>query len=184
MAGRPKEKRLRYWLETHVQRELDDHRATILDWACERIEAGATIQSLASELNEQYPDGVTRMLLHRVLYKQEGADERIALARRRGAPSLVEEAQEILDKAEPDRDELAKAKLTADVRLWQAERLDRATYGKEPMVQINQNTLTISDLHLDALTARQRPVLPAGRPISVQPDTQAVQAEIVDPGAS
>jgi len=169
LAGRQKEKRLRIWLEQHAKDELENPHATILDWACERIEGGATIQSLAAELSALYPDGVNRVMLHRILHKLENADERIAHARRRAAPILVEEAQDILDNAKPQRDELAKAKLTADIRLWQAERLDRGTYGREPLVQLTQNSLTISDLHLDALARirplePERPALPSSSP--------------------
>lgn len=163
---------------------MEDHRSSILDWACERIEGGASIQSLANELNEHYPDGVTRVMLHRILYKQDGADERIVQARRRGAPVLVEEAQEIIDNAQPDRDEIALAKERANIRLWQAERVDRAVYGKEPQVQINQNVLSISDLHLDALTSRKAASLPLGSPNDSLPSQRVIPAEIIVPRAN
>lgn len=75
-------------------------------------------------------------------------------ARRASAELAAEESVRVLEKANRgglSTADVAAAKNYSDRLAWIAARRDRVEYGDNPQVQINNNTLNIGDLHLDAL---------------------------------
>jgi len=131
-----------------------------LDYVCGQIEEGVTHNAIAKAITTYALgiDGITRYSLRRYLdvkYGAEEVDRRFMEAARKAAPMLVEDAQDIVDNADPSPEtgELPKAREQAKIRLWRAERSDRDRFGSSPKGNVNIN-VTLGSLHLDALRNR------------------------------
>jgi hypothetical protein len=158
MAGRPKHKALFTQLELRTRDRFEDETSTHLDYVCEWVSSGKTLTVLAEEITTAGQVGeIDTGMLRRYLLRNWPADTdpRLNKARRAGAHTMVEEARKLIDDTSDGatRDQLQRAKLRGDVRMWTAERWNKEELGKAPDIAltINHNTL-----HLDAL--RQRAV--------------------------
>ena len=67
---------------------------------------------------------------------------------------MADKSVDIVDKAEPNRDAIAKARAQSNARQWLAGKWNRDEYGndRQPLVQINAGSL-----HLDALRRSNNP---------------------------
>ena len=70
---------------------------------------------------------------------------------------------QIADEVPADREQIAKAKLRVDTRLWAAERWNRDELGKAPEVALQLN---INALHLDAMRVQRIPAKESAVPIA------------------
>jgi len=108
--------------------------------------------------------------------KQEVAAA-LSVARRQGAHSKVEQAEQIADTVGADRDQVARAKLQAEMRTWAASRNNRDAYGDQKVAGVEIN---IGELHLGALQRIQTNgpprVLPSVLPAAL---AEVVEAELV-----
>lgn len=154
MAGQPKARRLE--IELTVRAKQIDDNATTLDAVCAWLEKGGTVVSLAKDVGdavgEEYSVDVIYAYLKRVYGKGEYT-RRFAAARKEGSHAVVEEATQILDDLpnSADRDRVAVAKAQADIRLWRAERYNRAELGGDKQVAVQIN---VGSLHIDAMRQR------------------------------
>lgn len=157
MAGQPLKQELYAVLERLAKEELGED-ATALDYACAQLEGGVTIKRFAQKLRKAGIPHITRQWLSKSLHRlTPDAPERLLEARRIAMPLMVEQAMEIIDRAPTDtREQLDKAKERSRVRLWQAERLARETYG-EPSRAQQVNVFNLGQLHKEAFEALGKP---------------------------
>ncbi len=142
MSGRPVRRRLLAAIQ----------RAGGWPAVLERIENGETVTQIARSFN------VSRSFFARLLHEDRDRHEAVREARKAAADALVEEAMEIVDNANPVRDELQKAKLRADLRVWLASKFNREQYSDKQRAPVE---VSIGELHLAALRAAMPP--PAAR---------------------
>lgn len=190
MAGHPKRKRIlaaMARLAFESERDVDwvndaTRNATVLEWACEQIASGKNIAQLARELEAVMHETVTRQSVSTILHGLSAdADQRLSQAQQDGASALAEEALYIVDTADiSSREAFQRDKARADLRMLQAGKRDKATWGDTPAVQIGINA---GSLHLDALRAVQprtltlatSAALPSGSPQEAESDDEAVE---------
>lgn len=139
--------------------ELDVLGATPLDYAIDWIESGKTLRRLTDEMSDKTGHLFSLASVTRYLETlAPDAAQRIGAARRKGAHGLVDDAMEIVDataKPGTTREEIASAKLRAEMRTWTAGHWGREDYGARPTTSV---TLNVNALHIDAL--RRRATLP------------------------
>lgn len=145
-----------------VAKELTERAAdtlgegkTLLDYVADWLSSGRTIVQLAEEI------GHSRDTVRRVLYasdEKEAVDERLRAARAAGAALLVEEAMQIVDGAEQNRDAIAKVNAQLSIRTWAASRHNRKQYGDQKSADV---TINIGQLHLDSLRRANAQMRPA-----------------------
>ncbi len=113
-----------------------------------RVASGDTVKAIASDY------GVGYDTLRRWLNASEERKTAYLEAKRDSADALVEEAGEILDKANTDSaPQVTKAVKRAEHKRWLAGKRDREQYGEDKTgAQVNVN-LDLAGLHLDALKA-------------------------------
>lgn len=145
------ERRTREWTETQ---DVELGELGHLDYAESFVASGGTMVRLADEISDAVGFEISRDMLKRYLAegRRDEANKRLAEARHDGAHGLVEEAMRIVDDAPTgDKEQLAKAKMKAETRLWAAERWNRNDLGRsaEVSIVVNNNTL-----HLDAMRKR------------------------------
>jgi hypothetical protein len=130
-------------LERRTRDELGPD-ATHLDYAVHWVESGGTILALAEEI------GVRRQALSGYLHRTfSDALERLERARPSCAHAMVEQAVQLIDDADTSsREELAHAKMRADVRTWLASRLHREAYGDAKGATVS---ISIGSMHLGAI---------------------------------
>lgn len=151
MAGRPKQRALVAELARRAA-EMDTDDATPLDYVCDWVASGRTMLELSKDITDKVAMDITREMLSRYVYGlEEGAAEKVAAARQRGAHALVEDAKHLVDNSPETREGIAKAGKQAEIRTWLAERFDRASFGA-PKQQAAPVTVNI--LHLDAMRQR------------------------------
>lgn len=163
MAGQPKRRAMIAELSKRSLEDLDDagaHLEYVADW----VKSGRTIVELANsisdslhltetvgnELRNHTVYGINARMVSKYLVTTwpETATAAMAGARQEGAHGLVAEAMSIADEVSADREEIAKAKLRVDTRLWAAERWNRDELGKAPETVLNVN---LNTLHLEAM---------------------------------
>lgn len=154
MPGQPKQIALEQTLEEIAKEELGpDARA--IDWVVTRVEDGCSVNAIREEIvaSGRLPFDFSRPWLSRVINGlAPDAKGLLAEARKQSAHALVEDAQDIVDatEGEKNREAIASAKLRSDIRLWRAGKYNREDLGERgPVVQLN-----IGALHLDALKRR------------------------------
>lgn len=161
MPGRPLTGLVREALRRRAVHDIGDD-ASELDGLVAYLESGGTLSALADEMTRDLGVAVSRSLLSYVAQRlEDDAPARLTAARRAGAAAHVETAMQIVDDADTSRRETVQhAKMRSDVRLWIAERTDSANFGASTKVT---GSLTVGQLHLDALRARPtvRPADPA-----------------------
>lgn len=169
VAGRPRLRAAQLELETRAQAMRDEGRfdATELDYAVEWCENGGTLASLAEDMSQSpyVSVDIERAQVLRALHEKFGREEvtrRINEARPVSAHVLVEQAISIADKlsttAEVSREDVARAKLQADVRTWAAQRWNPKELGDNGKGA--GLTLNVQNLHLDALRSRNDHAFP------------------------
>jgi hypothetical protein len=128
--------------------ELD----TALDYVTQHLANGGIVLDIAKSLSGELKFPVSSATINRALGMESGDDNAVqsalSSARKLGATASVEEARQIADDVELDKDHIAKAKLRSEIRTWTAERFNREQFGatKAQPVAIN-----IGTLHIDAL---------------------------------
>jgi hypothetical protein len=169
-----------------IAKRANDEGVTPLEYIINWIESGRTFVQLASGLSKESDLDITAQQVRRYADKlaetgNEGAGEAIARARLIGAHSLVEGAIEIADNAGATREEIAKAKLQVDTRLWTAERWNQRDLGQQKGVTV---AISLPGLHLDAMRARATAVAsvsPAvSAPLQITGSQNEEVAEVVD----
>jgi hypothetical protein len=165
MAGQPKKRAMIAELSKRALEECGDaeaHLEYVVDW----VKGGKTLVELASDLSVSlhmrividgsiFEDITARMVTKHLNTKYpETAGALLAAARREGAHGMVAQAMQIADEVPADREQIAKAKLRVDTRLWAAERWNRDELGKAPEVALQLN---INALHLDAMRVQRIP---------------------------
>lgn len=119
------------------------------------IASGRTISALAADLSRALGTEVSPATLYSWIHRLDGGAARLARARAVGAHGLVDTALAITDAASTEsREELTHAKMRADMRLWIAERWNRAELGARTGADIS---VGVAVLHLDALRVRAVP---------------------------
>jgi len=125
----------------------------------ERIASGETITSIAAGFKR--PDtglSISLGFFSRLLHQDPKRSEAVMPARLAGADALVDKAIDLVNDCPADRDQIAKARVQADVHLRVGALRDPIRFGERnhPTVQIN-----VASLHLDSLRTRTAEVLPA-----------------------
>lgn len=167
MAGQPLRRAMVAELERRAAAaSTEDEPLTAIDYVCQRTAGGDTLREIARDIGQVigHPDFQSGTLSSWINSSPDWR-AKIALARSVSADILAEDAGEILDDADEDRDAIAKAKARADYRMWLASKRNRAVYGADTAqvaVQVN-----LPDLHIDAMRRRQveakvTPLLPSG----------------------
>lgn len=140
--------------------DAEAHLEYVVDW----VKGGKTLVELASDLSSSlnmrividgsiFEDITARMITKHLNAKfPDEAGVALAAARREGAHGMVAQAMQIADEVPADREQIAKAKLRVDTRLWAAERWNRDELGKAPEVALQLN---INALHLDAMRVQR-----------------------------
>jgi hypothetical protein len=193
MAGRQRrkemihqlERRLAAWTET----QEEEKQYTVLDYVVDWVESGRTLLQLSNEVGEAMQWDISRaMLVNYVTAGDPILKRRLEKARLEGAHGAVDVATQIIDDAPTyDKEQLAKAKARADVRLWTAERWNKKELGKAADVQITVNNNT---LHIDAMRVRQHQLLasdheerqleaPASRARLISVETTQVAEDVI-----
>lgn len=67
---------------------------------------------------------------------------------------MVDECETLLDDCPYDRDSIALTREKVSLKLWQAARLNRATFGDQPMASAVQVNVTLGMAHLQELQRR------------------------------
>lgn len=167
----------------YAQIEQDGGEDFILD----QIRAG----SKPRQIMNRY--GVDQRMFWFWAHEEDGRWERYQEARRESAHAHADAAETLLEGIDPETGARIEIITNADARMiiaradhkkWLASKLDQATFGDQPQVQINQ--VSLGELHvaqLQELGSFQR--LGEGDPHagirSVQPvDTRAVLADVDD----
>lgn len=165
MAGQPKKRAMISELSKRALEECGDaeaHLEYVVDW----VKGGKTLVELASDISvalnmriviagSVFEDITSRMITKYLNAKYpDTAGAQLAAARREGAHGMVAQAMQIADDVPADREEIAKAKLRVDTRLWAAERWNRDELGKAPEVALQLN---VNALHLDAMRVQRLP---------------------------
>lgn len=114
------------------------------DWLFDQIASGKTIAKLAEEY------GCTRSYVSRTLNEVPEYKRALEQARVEAADALVEEGLTMVDKLDGNSssNEIAATREKINWRKFMAGSLNQNRYGTRPQTNV---TLSISDLHLDAL---------------------------------
>ncbi len=125
------------------------------DAILDRIASGETITDIAPTYQ------CSRNFLSMLLHDDPERSKLVYELRTKAADALAEQAKKVLDDVNVTtpfaREEIAKARAQADVRLWLAGRYNREMYGeKKEAVNVQIN---VAELHVDAF--RQVPAAPA-----------------------
>jgi hypothetical protein len=126
--------------------------ATAEDVVCALVAAGEPMTEIARQLSKTAEINLSVNVLSGWMASDPKRKAALAQARKDSAPILVEQAMELIDGADEDRDAIAKAKAQADMRQWMASKYDRATFGNDA-AQVNLQ-FNMGQLHLDALRSR------------------------------
>lgn len=138
------------------------------DVVCALVASGETLIEVARRLEQDTGLPISPGIVGAWMNADPKRKAALAEARKQSAPILAEQAMEILDDVDEDRDAIAKAKAQADLRTWLASKYDRQTFGNDA-AQVNVQ-LNLGQLHLDALrqraaiTATTAPMLPPAGP--------------------
>lgn len=125
----------------------------------ERVANGETLTAIAPDYD------VSRPYLRDVLTEGDVRLDLFLSAQRSAAFALAEQGMQIIDNASTiSREDIAKAKERAHYRQWLASKLDRETFGDQPLVQINDQR-SFGSMFLEALKApAPKQQLPSGPP--------------------
>lgn len=156
MAGKPLARALTASIATAAQAESVDP----LTFICNRIAGGQSLSALARELN------APRSAMSTYANGLPGAKEALRVARAEGAHAMVDEARDLLDGVELERDAITVAKAKVELLLWQAARLNQTEFG-ETKQQVNVQ-VNVGSLSLDAMRAR----------VMTKPDTLPLDVDI------
>lgn len=117
------------------------------DKIVERVASGETLLAISKEF------GVSRGFFSWLAHRDDARSDRIKRARVLAAHAAVDEIMEIVDRVSPDRDEIAKAKLQVEARMFVARTSSPAEFAPQPAPQVQVN-LSVGQLHLNALRAQ------------------------------
>jgi hypothetical protein len=173
MASRPKLQRFRAAMGRIAEREGFAGPDAPLLWALSEIEAGVPVAQLWKVVQEEVGETSVRGWAYTVLYAlAPDARQRVKEARKIGAHALVDEALEISDRPAGTAAEAASNRLAVDTRLRIAGIFNREELGDSaPKVQVS---LSVAQLHLDALRRRAVATVETPKQISDGPDYEAL----------
>lgn len=135
MAGRPIERKLLRDVEAKGGWEP----------IIEQIASGVTIKAIAERF------GVSRGFFSMIIHRDDARSERVKRARYEAAYAHADDVLDIADSVEPDRDEIARAKLRVDARMFIAKTSNDEFRDKGAQINVN---VSVEKLHLDALRVR------------------------------
>jgi len=184
MAGRPKTRATLDALQALANEALGEG-ASALEYVTDRLASGERMIDLCDLLAK--PQGTLDftpsygMIQNALDMEASGKKQEVAAAlsaaRRQGAHAKVEEAEQIVDDVGANKDQIARAKLQAEIRTWAAARNNRDAYGDQKAAGVEIN---IGELHLGALqriqTTGPSRVLPNVLPAAL---AEIVEAELV-----
>ena len=158
MAGRPLRRLLIAELE---RRALDRGHDGPLEVVYEWVAGGRTLRELSHDVSKKVGQFISPGVISLYTNSTPEGKQMMREARAIAAALLAEEALEIMDDADEDKNAIAKAKGQVELRTWLASRWNRKEYGND-QAQVNVN-LNVGQLHLDALRQRAVPAtaLPA-----------------------
>lgn len=146
-------------IERFVKRQIQEQGG----WPriLERIASGETVADVARTVLK--PDGqpISRNFLSTLLHADPARSAQVYRARDEGSDAMVDDGLHLVDKAQSDRDSIAKAKVQAEMRLKVAGFISRERWGEtKQAVTVTVNAAT---LHVDALRHR---IIEACRPVA------------------
>jgi hypothetical protein len=149
MAGRPMRRALIAELERRAAAAgLEGPLDVIHDW----VTSGQTLKELSLNISKTTGKIVSAGTLSTYINSTPEGRQMITAARALAAAALAEEALELLDNVDEDKNAIAKAKEQANMRTWLASRWNRKEYGSD--AGVNVNIVNMGQLHLDALRHR------------------------------
>jgi hypothetical protein len=153
--------------------------ASALEYVCQHIENGGRIKELQNRIAKEWHIEVSQPFFSQCLRALgENAKEKIAEAKKASPPALVERAWNTVAEASTDRrEDLEKAKEEAKILLWQAERLDRQTYGPAQQATASINVLNFGQAHLEAFKAIGIPAPPTSTQVLLPASSQTVSQD-------
>lgn len=168
MAGRPKTRKAIAALAPHED-EIFEHLAD-----------GSKVQLIAEHYSELTGVPISRGLVYAFFHSTPEREEKFKQARKISAGVLVEQSEDILERAALERDlstaQASIAKERSSTKRWIASRVDRETFGdQQPGVEVN---VSIGQLHLEAL--RKANAEDHERRLAAEPEHDQIQeAEVL-----
>lgn len=157
-------------MREELERRAGKNEQTVLEYAVEWLENGQTLVELAQAMNEHLgtdEDYITRSMISRYLNKELDGTQDLEEARRgEGSHGMAERSITIIDEAAETREEIARNKNRADLRLRLAGFMNPQYKDTRGQVNVQINN---GQLHLDAM--RQRVLTPS----STQPALPAAE---------
>jgi hypothetical protein len=155
-------------MREELERRAAKNEQTVLEYAVEWLENGHTLVELAQDMNKRLgtdEDYVTRSMISRYLNNElEGSQELEEARRGEGAHGMAEGAITVIDEPAESREEIARNKNRAELRLRLAGFMNptyRDQRGTNINLQVNNGQLHLDAMRQRALTpAQAQPVLP------------------------
>lgn len=164
IAGSPVKRQIISWLAAKAKAlgEEVTPESIVLD----RLAEGETLKSIAEDIGAELGIVFVPAVLQRWLCATPAGKAAYLEARKAASHVWADEAKQIADDVDEDRDAIAKARLQIDQRNLLASKYNRETFGNDA-AQVNVQ-INMGQLHLDALRRRavavpvQQPLPPAG----------------------
>lgn len=153
-------------MREELARRAAKNEQTVLEYAVEWLENGKTLVQLAASVNDKLgtdEDYVTRSMISRYLNDELDGTDALAAARNEGAHGMAEGAITVIDEAAESREEIARNKNRADLRLRLAGFLNpqyRDQRGTNVNLQINDGRAHLDAMRNYVMPAKTQPVLP------------------------
>lgn len=185
MAGQPVKRALVAQLERMAQEASEEREEpiTALDVVYEYIasregkiaDLGMRCAKLAGiAVSERNVGAVLTMWIH----GQDGGREMMERARADAAHVLAEEAIDLADDADLDKQSISKAKMQAEQRQWLASRWNRKAYGQDASANVQVN-LNLGELHRQALEISKREQIEARATPALAPAAEGADYEVM-----
>ena len=154
-------------MREELERRAAKNEQTVLEYAVEWLENGKTLVQLAESINKKLEtdeDYVTRSMISRYLNNELQGTQELEAARGIGAHGMAESAITVIDEAAETREEIARNKNRADLRIRLAGFLNpqyKDQRGAQVNVQINDGRAHLDAMRNYVMPSTTQPVLPA-----------------------
>lgn len=145
-------------IERFIKKQIQDQGG----WPriLERIASGETVADVARTLLKPDGQAISRNFLSTMLHADPERSVSVYKARDEGSDAMVDDGLHLVDRAQSDRDSIAKAKVQAEMRLKVAGFISRERWGEaKQAVSVSVN---VASLHVDALRHR---IVEASQPV-------------------
>ena len=152
-------------MREELARRAAKNEQTVLEYAVEWLENGNTLVQLAASINEKLgtdEDYVTRSMISRYLNDELDGTAALAAARTEGAHGMSEGAITVIDEAAESREEIARNKNRADLRIRLAGFLNpqyKDQRGTNVNLQINDGRAHLDAMRNYVMPSKTEPVL-------------------------